>query len=101
MHRERYHHLRLHALEAMCERLTAARRYGEAVEAGLELRFAPNRCVRAPIRRWLGRTWLRAIASRRPASTRVAATCCEASWAWNPRLACKHWLGVSFLSRSR
>jgi DNA-binding SARP family transcriptional activator len=34
-HRERYHHLRLHALEAMCERLTAARRYGEAVEAGL------------------------------------------------------------------
>ena len=35
VHRERYHHLRLHALEAMCERLTAARRYGEAVEAGL------------------------------------------------------------------
>lgn len=34
-HRERYHHLRLHALEATCERLTAARRYGEAVEAGL------------------------------------------------------------------
>jgi DNA-binding SARP family transcriptional activator len=33
--RERYHHLRLHALEAMCERLTAARRYGEAVQAGL------------------------------------------------------------------
>jgi DNA-binding SARP family transcriptional activator len=35
VHRERYHHLRLHALEAMCERLTATRRYGEAVEAGL------------------------------------------------------------------
>jgi DNA-binding SARP family transcriptional activator len=34
-HRERYHHLRLHALEAMCERLAATRRYGEAVEAGL------------------------------------------------------------------
>jgi DNA-binding SARP family transcriptional activator len=33
--REQYHHLRLHALEAMCERLTAARRYGEAVQAGL------------------------------------------------------------------
>ena len=33
--RERYHHLRLHALEAMCERLTAAQRYGEAVQAGL------------------------------------------------------------------
>ena len=32
---ERYHHLRLHALEAMCERLGAVRRYGEAVEAGL------------------------------------------------------------------
>jgi DNA-binding SARP family transcriptional activator len=35
VHRERYHHLRLHALEAMCERLTAIQRYGEAVEAGL------------------------------------------------------------------
>jgi DNA-binding SARP family transcriptional activator len=35
VHRERYHHLRLHALEAMCERLTSMRRYGEAVEAGL------------------------------------------------------------------
>jgi DNA-binding SARP family transcriptional activator len=35
VHRERYRHLRLHALEAMCERLTSARRYGEAVEAGL------------------------------------------------------------------
>lgn len=35
VHRERYHQLRLHALEAMCERLTAARRYGEAVEAGM------------------------------------------------------------------
>jgi DNA-binding SARP family transcriptional activator len=35
VHRERYHHLRLHALEAMCERLTADQRYGEAVEAGL------------------------------------------------------------------
>jgi len=35
MHRERYHHLRLHALEAMCARLSAARRYGEAVQAGL------------------------------------------------------------------
>jgi len=35
VHRERYHHLRLHGLEAMCERFAAARRYGEAVEAGL------------------------------------------------------------------
>jgi len=35
VHRERYHHLRLHALEAMCERLAMAQRYGEAVEAGL------------------------------------------------------------------
>jgi DNA-binding SARP family transcriptional activator len=35
VHRERYHHLRLHALEAMCERLITVRRYGEAVEAGL------------------------------------------------------------------
>jgi DNA-binding SARP family transcriptional activator len=33
--RERFHQLRLHALEAMCQRLTAAGRYGEAVEAGL------------------------------------------------------------------
>jgi DNA-binding SARP family transcriptional activator len=33
--RERFHQLRLHALEALCERLTRARRYGEAVDAGL------------------------------------------------------------------
>jgi len=32
---ERYRHLRLHALEAMCDRLTAAGRYGEAIDAGL------------------------------------------------------------------
>lgn len=33
--REKFHQLRLHALEAMCARLTAAGRYGEAVDAGL------------------------------------------------------------------
>jgi DNA-binding SARP family transcriptional activator len=33
--REHHHQLRLHALEAMCIRLTAAGRYGEAVESGL------------------------------------------------------------------
>lgn len=33
--RERFHHLRLHALEALCDRLTADGRYGEAVDAGL------------------------------------------------------------------
>jgi DNA-binding SARP family transcriptional activator len=32
---ERYRHLRLHALEAMCDRLTAAGRHGEAIDAGL------------------------------------------------------------------
>lgn len=32
---EQYHQLRLYALEAMTERLTSARRYGEAVAAGL------------------------------------------------------------------
>jgi DNA-binding SARP family transcriptional activator len=32
---ERFHQLRLHALEALCARLTAAERYGEAVDAGL------------------------------------------------------------------
>ncbi len=32
--RERYRHLRLHALEAMCIRLVRAARYTEAVEAG-------------------------------------------------------------------
>ena len=30
---ERFHQLRLHALEALCERLTAAERYGEAIDA--------------------------------------------------------------------
>jgi DNA-binding SARP family transcriptional activator len=33
--REQFHHLRLHALEALCDRLTTAGRYGEAVDAGL------------------------------------------------------------------
>lgn len=33
--RERFRQLRLHALEALCERLTAKQRYGEAIDAGL------------------------------------------------------------------
>jgi DNA-binding SARP family transcriptional activator len=33
--RERFRQLRLHALEALCERLTAAGRYAQAIEAGL------------------------------------------------------------------
>jgi len=33
--REHYHQVRLHALDALCERLTAAGRHGEAVAAGL------------------------------------------------------------------
>jgi DNA-binding SARP family transcriptional activator len=36
LERERFRQLRVHALELLCERLTAARRYGEAVDAGLE-----------------------------------------------------------------
>jgi DNA-binding SARP family transcriptional activator len=32
---ERFHQLRLHALEALCERLTGTARFGEAVDAGL------------------------------------------------------------------
>jgi DNA-binding SARP family transcriptional activator len=35
LEQERFRQLRLHALEALCERLTAARRFGEAVEAGV------------------------------------------------------------------
>ena len=54
LHRERYHQLRLHALEAMCDRFTAAHRYGEAVEAGLA-------AVRAePLRESAHRTLVRA-----------------------------------------
>jgi DNA-binding SARP family transcriptional activator len=42
--REHFYHLRLHALEAMCERLTSAGRHGEAVQAGLvAVRAAPLR----------------------------------------------------------
>jgi DNA-binding SARP family transcriptional activator len=33
--RERFRQLRVHALEAQCQRLTAGRRYGEAIDAGL------------------------------------------------------------------
>ena len=35
LERERYRQLRLHALEALCGRLTAAGRFGAAVQAGL------------------------------------------------------------------
>jgi DNA-binding SARP family transcriptional activator len=35
LERERFRQLRLHALEAVCERLTALGRFGEAIEAGL------------------------------------------------------------------
>jgi len=35
MERERYHQLRLRALEALCRRLTALGRFGQAVQAGL------------------------------------------------------------------
>jgi DNA-binding SARP family transcriptional activator len=34
--RERFRQLRMHALERLCDRLTDARRFGEAIEAGLE-----------------------------------------------------------------
>jgi DNA-binding SARP family transcriptional activator len=33
--RERFHQLRLHALEALCDRLVTAGRHGEAIDAGL------------------------------------------------------------------
>jgi DNA-binding SARP family transcriptional activator len=33
--RERYRHLRMHALETLCTHLTSLSRYGEAIEAGL------------------------------------------------------------------
>jgi DNA-binding SARP family transcriptional activator len=35
LERERFRQLRLHALEALCQRLTRARRFGQAVQAGL------------------------------------------------------------------
>ena len=35
MERERYHQLRLRALEALCRRLSAAGRFGQAVQAGI------------------------------------------------------------------
>jgi DNA-binding SARP family transcriptional activator len=35
LERERFHQLRLHALEALCDRLITAGRYGEAIDAGL------------------------------------------------------------------
>ena len=35
LERERLRHLRLHALESLCERLTGAGRYAESIEAGL------------------------------------------------------------------
>jgi DNA-binding SARP family transcriptional activator len=35
LERERQHQLRLHALEALCAHLTSARRFGQAIDAGL------------------------------------------------------------------
>ena len=48
MERERFHQLRLHALEALCDRLTTAGRYGEAIDAGLAAVTAEP-SARAPI----------------------------------------------------
>jgi DNA-binding SARP family transcriptional activator len=51
LERERLRQLRLHALDALCDRLTAAGRAGEAVEAGLvsvaaePLRESAHRCL--------------------------------------------------------
>ena len=51
MERERFRQLRAHALERLCERLTDARRFGEAIEAGLAaasiepLRESPQRAL--------------------------------------------------------
>lgn len=73
VHRERYHHLRLHALEAMCERLAATRRYGEAVEAGLA-------AVRAePLRESAHRVLVKAhlAEGNRFEATRQYQSCCR------------------------
>lgn len=44
MERERFRQLRVHALEALCNRLTAASRFAEAVDAGLAaVEFEPCR----------------------------------------------------------
>jgi DNA-binding SARP family transcriptional activator len=56
MERERFHQLRLHALEALCERLTIAGRYGEAVDAGLTAVFAEP--LRESAHRTLIKTYL-------------------------------------------
>ena len=51
LERERFRQMRLHALEAMCERFTLAGRHAQAVEAGLTavrgepLRESANRCL--------------------------------------------------------
>jgi DNA-binding SARP family transcriptional activator len=52
--RERFHQLRLHALEALCDRLTAAGRFGEAIDAGLAAVSAE------PLRESAHRTLIRA-----------------------------------------
>jgi DNA-binding SARP family transcriptional activator len=51
LERERFRQIRLHALEAVCDRYTGAGRYAQAVEAGLAavrgepLRESANRCL--------------------------------------------------------
>ena len=70
--RDRFRQLRLHALEALCERLTASGRYGEAIDAGLAavcaepLRESSHRVL-------IRRTWPRVTTLRRAASTSCTA----------------------------
>lgn len=54
--RERFHQLRLHGLESLCERLTHARRFGEAIQAGLAAVAAD--ALRESARRVLVRAYL-------------------------------------------
>ena len=79
LERERIRQLRLHALEAIrCTRLTAAGRFGEAIEAAL-LRWPASRSARAPTGHSAASTSRRATRPRRCATPRSIAACSGAS----------------------
>jgi DNA-binding SARP family transcriptional activator len=78
LERERFRQLRLHALEALCRRLTEAGRFGAAVQAGLAA------VAGEPLRESAHRTLIRAhlaegTPARRSASTTPTGACSPAS----------------------
>jgi len=87
--RERYHQLRLRALEALCRRLCSKGRFGQAVQAGIAA-VSGDPCARAPGARSSKRTSRSATSPQHSASTRHSANSFTTSWGSTPPTTCAH-----------